>query len=136
MENLVRPSGTLTLAGKDYKLDSSFATLAAVEESLQMDILQVSAAIPEMRVGQVARVIAAATPLKTSEAGQMLIDEVNIASADYQKVKGQLMAWLFVSIAPKVELDAKVKRAGELLAGLETPPASPGKTTRKSASVG
>jgi len=131
----VSPNYPLTLAGRFLTLDGSFATLRAVQQAFRRDLIDVQAAVLDLRQDEIALLLALATGGTADECGALLLDEVGVTSPAYQMVKAHLMAWLAVAMSPKADREAKRKSMGELIGRLENPPASPGPSTRRSPSA-
>lgn len=127
----VSPSRTITIAGKDYVLDGSFATLRAVQQHFKKDVVQVLASIMDMRLDEIADLIAIAkrdTTTTADEIGQQIMDQVGVMKRDYVSFKLQLLAWLNIAIAPKAEREKKSVEMSALIARQN----SPGPTTSDS----
>jgi hypothetical protein len=134
---LVSPSRTVRIAGRDYRLDGSFATLRAVQEHFKRDVVIVWAGILDMRLDEVAALIAIGAGGKADEIGQAVVDSMDVfdlrASADYYLLKSELVAWLAVAAAPKADRE---KKSAEFEAMLERQKSgSPGPNTSGSPSA-
>ena len=129
------PNHTITIAGKDYLLDGSFATLRAVQEAFKKDIVFVLGSILEMRVDEIATLIAIGSSRDANAIGQDILDTMNVmhfrVDADYYLLKTRLISWLTVAITPK---DAREKKRAEMHAIIEKQKSpSPGDNTASSA---
>jgi hypothetical protein len=129
----VSPSRTIKIGDKEYVLDGSFATLRAVQEAFERDVLHVLFMIPDMRLDQVAKLIHIASGKGTSidQIGEEIVDKVGAITPEYTHLKTELLAWLNVAIAPK---NAREKKRQEMEALLESQRATLGKTTSESPS--
>lgn len=131
----VSPDYPITLAGKSFTLDGSFATLRSVQQAFRRDLIDVQASVLDMRQDEIAQLLAAATGGSADEYGALLLDEIGVTSPAYQMVKAHLMAWLAIAMSPKADREAARARMGELIGRLAGPPASPGPSTRSSPSA-
>ena len=132
MENQLTPEYKITLAGKDYSLGGSFATLRAVQQGFNQDLFPLQARIIEMRVDEIAKLIslAATENVSADEIGTLLIDEMDIFSKEYGILKAHLMAWLAIAMTPKSLREKKVRDMANLIAKVTSD--SPGTTTSDS----
>jgi hypothetical protein len=111
----VSPNRTITIGGKEYVLDASFATLRAVQEHFKLDLVFIFSNILNMRVDQTTDLIAIASGQDANAIGQAILDTMDVmdfrASAPYYLLKIELIAWLSVAVAPQ---DAKEKKRAEM----------------------
>ncbi len=107
----VSPSRTITLAGKDYLLDGSFATLRAVQEFFGRDIVQILINVMDMRLDEISSLIAIGSKQDTNDIGQAILDSTGAMTTDYAILKTQLVAWLNVALTPK---DAREKKSADM----------------------
>lgn len=131
MDALVSPSRTITIAGKDYVLDGSFATLRSVQEAFGKDIVQILVGIMDMRLDEVASLVAIGSGQRprAAEIGQDILDDIGAMTPAYARLKTELVAWLNVAISPKAEREKKRDEMEALLSN------SPGTSTSDSASA-
>jgi hypothetical protein len=118
MDALVSPSRTIPVGGRQYVLDGSFATLRAVQEAFQEDVVHLLLRLMDMRLDEVAKVIAVAhaatrhapSPPTEDEIGQAILDDLGPMTAAYGALKSELFAWLNVAISPKADREKKLGR--------------------------
>lgn len=127
---LVSPSRTVTIGTKDYLLDGSFGTLRNVQEHFKADIVRVLIAIMDMRLDEIAGLIAIGSGGKADDIGQEIVDSIGVMTREYSALKTQLVAWLNVAIAPK---DAREKKSAEMETIIQS--SSRGPTTSDSPSA-
>lgn len=131
MDNLVSPSRTITIGEKKYVLDGSFATLRAIQQHFDKDVVQILITITEMRLDQIADLIAIGSGQgNADEIGQSIADEIGANTIEYVRFKTQLVAWLNVAITPKASREKKIAEMDALVAKST----SLGQTTSSSAS--
>jgi hypothetical protein len=137
---MLSPNRTITIAGKDYVLDGSFATLRAIQQAFDKDIVFVLTGILDMRLDDLATLIAvgAGVPRDADAIGQAIVDTMDImrmrVDADYYLLKTELIAWLTVAVAPSAEREKKSADMNEMLANQKAHSPSPGGSTASSAS--
>ena len=129
---LVSPSRTITIAGKGYVLDGSFGTLRAVQEAFQNDIVQVLLGVMDMRLDQVARLMAIGSGSDAEQIGQAILDDAGAMSQQYAILKTELVAWLNVAVSPKADRE---KKRAEMDALIQKQSASLGPTINVSPSA-
>jgi hypothetical protein len=123
----VSPSRTIAIAGREYVLDGSFATLRAVQQFFREDIVKLTIGVTRMRLDEVADLIAIASghPDKANEIGQAIIDTIGAHGIDYIRLKTELTAWLIIAISPPADRQKKKEAMDAILASQS----SPGPTT-------
>jgi hypothetical protein len=130
----ISPERQIAVGGQALTLDGSFRTLKAVQHGFGQDLLRVQARVLDMRQDEVARLLALASGLDEDAAGQMILDEVDVAGAAYQMLKAELMAWLAVAMTPRADREKKARALDALIDKLRSP-ASRGGSTSSSASA-
>lgn len=133
-DHLVTPDREITIGETSFTLRGSFEALRAVQHGFAQDVMLVQARVIDMRVDEVARLIALASGAKEEGVGQLLLDEVDVTSTDYLILKAELMSWLAIAMTPKRDREKKARAMAELLEGLRNP-ASRGGSTGSSASA-
>lgn len=132
-DHLVSPDHRLSIGGREFILSGSFATLKAVQHAFGQDIMLVQARVLDMTVVETALLLSAATGLSHDDTGQLILDELDVAGVDYQKLKAELMAWLAVAMTPRRDREKKALALKSVLEKAEA--ASRGPSTRNSASA-
>ena len=114
MDNMLSPSRTIMLADKDYHLDGSFGGLRRVQESFDKDIVLILCDIMDMRVDEIAKLIAVACNGDVDAIGNAILN-MGIMGNDYIVLKTELIAWLNVAVAPKKDREKKSAEMNELI---------------------
>jgi hypothetical protein len=132
------PNHTIKIANKEHVLDGSFATLRALQEHFKKDILFIQGNIYEMRLDELASLIAIASgkPLLTDAIGQDILNSMDIMlmrpDAPYWILKTEIISWLLIAIAPE---HAREKKRTDVQQLIEKQKASRGVSTANSASA-
>jgi len=111
---MISPSRTITIGDKQYVLDGSFGTLRTVQESFKRDVVDLVIGVMDMRLDEVAKLIAHASNSIQDEIGQAILDNLGQGNA-YVLLKTELYAWLMVALAPKAEREKKSVQMDEIV---------------------
>ncbi len=130
----ITPSHSLTIGSKTFVLDGAFSTLRNVQEFFKKDILEVLTGVIEMRVDEVAHLIAIGSGhhMTPDAIGQLILDKVGVLNRDYHVIKAHLTAWLHVALTPAPDRE---KKSADVQAMIQSLSASPGQTTSDSPSA-
>src|SRR5690242_19828139 len=111
------PSRTVTVAGKQYTLDGSFATLRAVQEAFQKDVVQLLIGVMDMRLDEIARLVAVGSgqPQAADAIGQSILDDMGTMTPEYVLLKTELTAWLYVAVSPQKDREKKSEQMQALI---------------------
>ena len=124
---LVTPSRAISIGAKDYLLDGSFATLRAIQETLRLDVVQILINVMDMRLDEIARLIAIGSGGNADEIGQAIVDATGAITPEYALLKTNLVAWLNIAITPKADREKKRAEMEAIIAS-QTKSSSPGPT--------
>jgi hypothetical protein len=134
MTALVTPSHKLTIGSKTFSLDGSFATLRAIQEHFEKDLLDILSGVMHFHSSEIADLIAIGINdlSKSGEIGQAIADDVGLLTHDYSMLKARLTTWLHVAMTPKADRE---KKSAELQEKLGKSAVSLGTTINSSPSV-
>jgi hypothetical protein len=135
-ESLVSPDAIFKIAGRDYLFEGSFAAFKALQVALKKDITEIHANIFQMRLDEFVTLLHVLVKLSggilsEEEIGQWLVDDVGVDSAEHLMLRGEIIVFLSVAMAPKREREKKKAQTKEILQQLLS--ASRGENTSVSA---
>ena len=107
---LISPSRTIQIAGKSYILNASFATLRAVQQRFNRDIVQILVGVMDMPLDFIADLIAIGSGQDADAIGQAILDDTGAMTKEYAVLKTNLIAWLTIAVSPKAERE----KSGEM----------------------
>ena len=136
-----RPRYTLPLAGQEYDLLGTMEVIENIEFRLQKPIGQIAADVPShMANYELVQLVTAILgkcghDLSLSDVKALLWEKVGLTGEANATLRLHLFAFLSICIAPPEAREAKAKDMGKLHGELTRISASPGESTKKTASA-
>ncbi len=134
-----KPRYTISLDGKDYEVEGSFALIEAIENALKEDIISITLRCLQMQAGEMAKLVA--TILKKAD-DKITLDQVKetfwktgVLSEEYTQLCYSVLYFLRLCIAKPTERAAVANDAGEHLREMKARSDSLGKNISDSVSA-
>jgi hypothetical protein len=137
--NPAKPRYELTIAGKSYELEGTFALIEAAEYALKENIISIAMRCIEMPVSDMTKLLHSILKscghdeMSKADIGEILWNELGVSSSEYAMLCLHIHAFLRICNSKPSEREAVKKTMGEILGEASHP--SPGATTSSSASV-
>ncbi len=134
-----RPRHALPFAGADDDLVGTLEVIEAVAAAFREGVTTVAARAVDMGVTEASKLVSAlltANGYKVTarQVGEAVFD-MGVNSDGFMLLKVNAYAFLRVALEPPELREAAAKKMGELIGRYSAPPASPGGSTRSSASA-